>query len=626
MTSSGAQLSGAGHPPIRPSRRWYWVAGGLLAGGVICIAFAVAGFFALNRQIADFQRVPVPGQAGVTFTQPGGYVLYVEEPGQCCSINVASDTSSAPFPSWSMQISLQTASGGPQVSIGTWQGITESYGVTGHQGQAAMDFTIDHPGRYLLAARNATPGSITDVAVGRGIGRGILIPFVLIVAGAFAVLAGLVTGVVTVFRRRASRRRPGPPVMPQVGEWRSPVGTPGEYTAGGHLVPSRSYLQGGPAGFGEAIKEGLRNWLVYRGRASRSAYWWFILFTVIVSVAFDVIVFVIAASANTAAVSVLITVLFVVIAVLFVVVAVYLSLAGLALLVRRLHDSGRSGWWVLIGVVPLVGAIMLLVFTLVEGTPGPNRYDLVTADAAAGTPPLMCLECGAENAGAAQVCARCGAPLAHQPPVAAGAAGESRGSIPLPQELAGRRSRPGARRNALVMAGAGLAALAAVIVVLALATSPTSSVRPTASNSPRASGSPKAAGSPSPSARQLSYDQLRPGDCVQLPNINTISTWPNFFTVVPCAQPHTGEVFFTGDIWPQSIAYPGDNATNKQAEARCGRAFTAYDGISSDQSAFNYAWDLPDSTSWLSGDRSVQCVAYDPNGAPINYSIKGSNQ
>ncbi len=360
MTSSGAQPSGAVGPSVRLSRRWYWVAGGVLAGGVICIAFAVAGFFALNRQIADFQRVPVPGQAGVTFTQPGGYVLYIEEPGQCCSINVASDTSSAPFPSWSMQVRLQPVSGGPQVSIGTWQGITESYGITGHQGQAAMDFTIDHPGRYLLATGNATPGSITDVAVGRGIGRGILIPFVLIVAGAFAVLAGLVTGVVTVFRRRASRRRPGSAPMPQMGDRGSPVGTPGENAAGGHLVSFRSYLQGGPAGFGEAIKHGLRNWLVYRGRASRSAYWWFILFTVIVSVAFDVIVFVIAASANTAAVSVLITVLFVVIAVLFVIVAVYLSLAELALLVRRLHDSGRSGWWVLIGVVPLVGAIMLL--------------------------------------------------------------------------------------------------------------------------------------------------------------------------------------------------------------------------------------------------------------------------
>lgn len=614
MITSGAQQSGAADLPIRPSRRWYWVAGGMLAGGVVCIAFAVAGFFALNRQIADFQRVPVPGQAGVTFTQPGGYVLYIEEPGQCCSINVASGTSSGPFPSWSVDVALLPVNGGPQVSIGTWQGITESYGITGHQGQAAMYFTIDHPGRYLLATRNATPGSITDVAVGRGIGRGILVPFILIVAGFLALLAGLVTGVITGSRRRARRLRPGTPVMPPMGDWRSAQSTPGE-----HVVSPRSYLQGGPVGFGEAIKHGLRNWLVYRGRASRSGYWWFILFTVIVWVAWDVIIFVITPS-SPAAPSVLITVLLLVIAVLVVIVAIYVGLAELALLVRRLHDTGRSGWWVLIGLAPLVGAIMLLVFTLLEGTPGPNRYDLAAADAAAGAPRLRCLECGAENAETAQVCARCGAPLAHQPPAAADAAGESRGSIPLPEELAGRRTKPGARRNALVTLGGGLAALVAVIVVLALANSPTSSVRPTASNSPTASGSP------SPSASQMTYDQLQPGDCLQVPNINTISNFPDVFTVVPCSKSHTGEVFFSGDIWPQSLAYPEDKKVNNQAAARCDRAFTAYDGIPPGQSAHNYIYLPPDSTSWASGDRTVQCIAYESSGAPLYSSIKGSNQ
>jgi uncharacterized membrane protein YhaH (DUF805 family) len=478
MVTSGGQPSGAGDPRIRPSRRWYWVAGGVLAGGVVCVALAVAGFFALNRQIADFQRVPVPGQAGVTFTQPGGYVLYVEEPGQCCSVNVASGGSSGPFPSWSMDVALRPVNGGPQVSMDSWQGVTESYGITGHQGQAAMSFTIDHPGRYLLATRNATPGSITGVAVGRGIGQGILGPFILIVAGLLAALAGVVTGVITGSRRRARRLGPGPPVMPAIGDWRSAQDTPGEHAAG-----PRSYLLGGPAGFGEAIKHGLRDWLVYRGRASRSGYWWFILFTAIVWVALDVIVSVIAAS-SPAAPGVPIVVLLVIIAVLFVIVAIYLGLAELALLVRRLHDTGRSGWWVLIGLAPLVGPIILLVFTLLEGTPGPNRYDLA---AAAGARQLRCLECGAENAEAAQVCARCGAPIANRPPAAPDAASEPGGSSPQPHELAGQRTKPGARRNALVIASGGLAALVAVIVVVALANSPTSSVRSAASTSPTAS-------------------------------------------------------------------------------------------------------------------------------------------
>ena len=72
MTTLGGQASATGNPAIHPSRWWYWIAGGMLAGAVICIALAVAGFFSVNRQITDFQRVPVPGQADVTFTAPGG--------------------------------------------------------------------------------------------------------------------------------------------------------------------------------------------------------------------------------------------------------------------------------------------------------------------------------------------------------------------------------------------------------------------------------------------------------------------------------------------------------------------------------------------------------------------------
>lgn len=46
---------------------------------------------------------------------------------------------------------------------------------------------------------------------------------------------------------------------------------------------------------------------------------------------------------------------------------------GLAVSVRRLHDIGRSGWWLLIGLIPL-GGLVLLVFDCIEGTPGPNEY------------------------------------------------------------------------------------------------------------------------------------------------------------------------------------------------------------------------------------------------------------
>ena len=376
MITSGGQTSVAGSPPIRPSRRWYWVAGCALAGALICIALAVVGFFSLNRQIKDFQRVPVPGQAQVTFAQPGGYVLYIESPGQCCSLTAGSGDS-APFSSWSMKVALQPVNGGPPVLINTWRGATESYGVAGHQGQTAMYVTVGRPGRYLLGASNPVPRSITDVAVGRGIGHGALFSLLLALVALFALIpAGLLVGGVTASRRRRVRRsllqqvvqpmETGGPQMTTPDPLQAGPNQPGPYPSGGQPAALRTYLQGSPVGFGEAIKQAFRNGFVYRGRASRSAYWWFTLFQVIVIFAVDFIIF-IPLSMNSSGGSIA---GFIAISVL----AIYLELVVLALLVRRLHDTDRSGWWVLIGLVPFVGPIALFVFTVLEGTPGLNRY------------------------------------------------------------------------------------------------------------------------------------------------------------------------------------------------------------------------------------------------------------
>ncbi|MNZ89121.1 Inner membrane protein YhaI [compost metagenome] len=49
-------------------------------------------------------------------------------------------------------------------------------------------------------------------------------------------------------------------------------------------------------------------------------------------------------------------------------------LPSLALVVRRLHDTGRSGWWVLIGFIPLIGFIVLLVFMCTDSDPDTNQY------------------------------------------------------------------------------------------------------------------------------------------------------------------------------------------------------------------------------------------------------------
>ena len=382
MITSGGQATAAGSPPIRPARWWYWVAGGVLAAGLICIALGVAGVFSLNRQIQDFQRVTVPGGAEVTFAQPGGYILYLERPGQCCSFSVGSGDS-VPFPSWSVNGQLAPADGGPPVSVSSWRGATESYGVAGHEGQTAMYFTISQPGGYILQVNKVVPGSITDVAVGRGIGHGAV--WLLLLLAALALIpAGLVIGGITFFRRRRARRNPlqAPPVtqvmqvmQPTESTW-SAMSTPGPiqpYPIQPYPIQPYSnqpaaplpYLQGGQVGFGAAIRQGLSNGFVYRGRASRSAYWWFFLFLLIVTSAVEGIAFI--PTMNSGAVrGVLLFVAFIVL--------LYLNLVLLALLVRRLHDIGKSGWWVFIGLVPIAGPIVLFIFTVLDGTAGLNRY------------------------------------------------------------------------------------------------------------------------------------------------------------------------------------------------------------------------------------------------------------
>lgn len=54
------------------------------------------------------------------------------------------------------------------------------------------------------------------------------------------------------------------------------------------------------------------------------------------------------------------------------VIAVFLP--SLAVAIRRLHDTDRSGWWVLISLVPLIGGIWLLILMVLDGTPGGNRF------------------------------------------------------------------------------------------------------------------------------------------------------------------------------------------------------------------------------------------------------------
>lgn len=115
-------------------------------------------------------------------------------------------------------------------------------------------------------------------------------------------------------------------------------------------------------GFGEAIKTGFSKYFTPSGRARRSEYWYFFLFLFLVSFSASFadafLGLYIGAGVGT----------------LSTIVSLAFLTPGIMLGIRRLHDLDRTGWWILIGFVPLVGSIVLLVFFVQSGTDGPNRF------------------------------------------------------------------------------------------------------------------------------------------------------------------------------------------------------------------------------------------------------------
>jgi hypothetical protein len=218
MIQATEPQSGAATGPVRPSRRWYVLAGGLLAAAVACWSLAVAGMFSWDRQIQDLQRVPVPGTGEVTLTQPGAYVLFVEARGGCCSWTVGSQ--SGPLAGWSMRLVIRRADSGQEIPVSTWSGAPVSYGVGGHQGLTAGSFTIARPGTYVIQTSDVRPATVTDLAVGRNILWATLLPLVLLAAGFAAMLGAVVSFVITAVRRRRARRRlEQPPDVMGPGAW-----------------------------------------------------------------------------------------------------------------------------------------------------------------------------------------------------------------------------------------------------------------------------------------------------------------------------------------------------------------------------------------------------------------------
>lgn len=108
----------------------------------------------------------------------------------------------------------------------------------------------------------------------------------------------------------------------------------------------------------------LGNYATFEGRARRREYWYFALVNALIFAAFAIAMSAAASggrSPTTAFAG-------------YGIFALLVLLPSIAVTVRRLHDTGRSGWWFWISLVPVVGGIVLFVFTVLDSTPGNNQY------------------------------------------------------------------------------------------------------------------------------------------------------------------------------------------------------------------------------------------------------------
>jgi uncharacterized membrane protein YhaH (DUF805 family) len=114
-------------------------------------------------------------------------------------------------------------------------------------------------------------------------------------------------------------------------------------------------------GFSEAVRVALiEKFATFNGRARRSEYWYFQLFAGVVA---GVAMVLMGMNEDSLAVISLVSI-----------VVLALFVPSLAVTVRRLHDTGRSGWFYLVAFVPIVGGILVFIWTCSRGTEGVNRY------------------------------------------------------------------------------------------------------------------------------------------------------------------------------------------------------------------------------------------------------------
>jgi uncharacterized membrane protein YhaH (DUF805 family) len=101
----------------------------------------------------------------------------------------------------------------------------------------------------------------------------------------------------------------------------------------------------------------MKNYAEFNGRARRKEYWMFVLINTIISIILSII-------ESILHISNVISLLY----------SLAIMIPSLAVGARRLHDTGKSGWWQLIGLIPIIGAIILIVFMATDSSEGDNQY------------------------------------------------------------------------------------------------------------------------------------------------------------------------------------------------------------------------------------------------------------
>ena len=116
--------------------------------------------------------------------------------------------------------------------------------------------------------------------------------------------------------------------------------------------------------FVQAVKSYFIRWNDFKGRSSRSEYWWATLFTYLVIILLQVVQVMLAQAESVLALLAMITIL---------VFLLFLTIASFAVMVRRIHDVNRSGWWFLI-YFTIIGIFVLLYWYVQKGDEADNRY------------------------------------------------------------------------------------------------------------------------------------------------------------------------------------------------------------------------------------------------------------